>query len=254
MTTVQDILDYLDTIAPPELAESWDNTGFQVGRRDKAVTKILVALDPFEDSCREAADWGAEMLVTHHPLIFAPLKSVTQDTAVGQVVAFLIKNDISFWSGHTNLDIASGGVNDILAQKLGLTQVEAIPPEGLLRIGFVEEQDLSSYLETIKAALECPGLRYVDGGKKCRRVAVGGGACGSELRDAAAAGCDTFVTADIKYNQFWDARDLDINLIDAGHFYTENPVCGYLAKKLAAAFPDIQVRISENHHDCMKFF
>lgn len=254
MTTVQDILSFLNTIAPPELAESWDNTGFQIGQRDAAVTKILVALDPFEEACREAADWGAEMLVTHHPLIFTPLKAVTADSAVGRDVAFLIKHDINFWSGHTNLDIAPGGVNDLLAEKLGLTQVEVIQPEGLLRIGTVPEQPLADYLETVKAALNCPGLRYAEGGRNCHRVAVGGGACGSELKDAAAAGCDTFVTADIKYNQFRDARDLGINLIDAGHFYTENPVCRYLAEKLAAAFPEISVKISECHHDCMKFF
>ena len=87
-----------------------------------------------------------------------------------------------------------------------------------------------------------------------RRVAVGGGACASELIQAAQAGCDTFVTADVKYNQFWDAQDLGVNLIDAGHFYTENPVVAVLAENLAAAFPEIPVFISKKHRDCMKFF
>ena len=84
--------------------------------------------------------------------------------------------------------------------------------------------------------------------------AVGGGACASELQDAVSAGCDPFVTADVKYKQFWDAKDLGLNLIDAGHFYTENPVVGYLAEKIGTRFPEIAVRVSEKHRDCMKFF
>ena len=101
--------------------------------------------------------------------------------------------------------------------------------------------------------LGCPGLRYVDGGKPVRRVAVGGGSCADGMHEALEAGCDTFVTADVRYNQFWDAHDLGLNLIDAGHFYTENPVTRVLAVALAKAFPDISVKISETHTDCMKY-
>ena len=94
----------------------------------------------------------------------------------------------------------------------------------------------------------------MDGGRPVRHVAVGGGACAGELMDAFDAGCDTFVTSDVKYNQFWDAHDLHMNLIDAGHFYTENPVTFRLGLNLTAKFPDIQVEISKKHGDCMKFF
>ena len=106
----------------------------------------------------------------------------------------------------------------------------------------------------MKQALNCPGLRFVNSGKKVHRVAVGGGACASELLDAFHAGCDTFVTSDVKYNQFWDAFDLGMNLIDAGHFATENPVVAVLAERLQAAFPEIEVIISKTHGDCVKFF
>ena len=102
-------------------------------------------------------------------------------------------------------------------------------------------------------AVDGPGLRYVDGGKPVRRVAVGGGSCADGMHEALEAGCDTFVTADVRYNQFWDAHDLGLNLIDAGHFYTENPVTRVLADALAKAFPDISVKISETHTDCMKY-
>ena len=254
MTTVAEIIAFLNTIAPPELAESWDNTGFQLGNPSAPVTKVLVALDPFENVCKEAAQWGAELLVTHHPLLFRPTVSITEETALGRCIQILIQNGISQWSGHTDLDIAPGGVNDILAKKIGLEEIQVIGSEHLLRMGTVKEQTLESFLSVVKTTLGCPVLRYAEGGKPVRKVAVGGGACASEMNDAVAAGCDTFVTSDIKYNQFWDAADQKLNIIDSGHFYTENPVCTYLAKEINHHFPNISVQISQNHHDCMKFF
>ena len=125
---------------------------------------------------------------------------------------------------------------------------------GLLRQGVVDEQPLEVFLQHVKDVLGCRGVRYADGGKPVHKVCVGGGACGSELMDAYNAGCDTFVTADVKYNQFWDAKDLGMTIIDAGHFYTENPVVKVLADKIQEAFPEIQVIISKTHTDCAKFF
>jgi len=106
----------------------------------------------------------------------------------------------------------------------------------------------------VKTNLRCHGLRYVNGGKPVRKVAVGGGSCSSAMLEALDAGCDTFVTADVKYNSFWDAHDLGLNLIDAGHFHTENPVVAVLAAKLQAQFPEIEVKISETHWDCVKYY
>lgn len=254
MTTVKSVLDFLNTIAPQELAMDWDNPGLQAGSPGACVRRILVALDPFEDVCREAAQWGADMIVTHHPLIFHPLKNVTDETPVGRCLRLLLKNDISLWSGHTNLDVAPGGVNDVLAQTLGLQNIQSIPPENLLRWGLVPQQSLTDILSMVKSKLGCTYLRYTDGEKPCHRIAVGGGACASEMRWALDSGCDTFVTADVKYNQFWDAADCGLNIIDAGHFYTENPVCSMLCAALQQAFPDLEVRSSQIHRDCMKFF
>lgn len=253
MILSSDIFDFLDTIAPPELAMDWDNSGLQVGSRRQTVQKVLVALDPFEDVCREAIDLGAQIVVTHHPLFFSKASAVTDETPVGRAAMQLIQNGISLYSCHTNLDIASGGVNDVLAERLGLSNVEVIGTEHLLRRGTVPEQSLPQFLAFVKSALGCPGLRYVDGGKPCARIAVGGGACAGEFLDAVNAGCDTLVTSDAKYNQFWDAGDYGLNLIDAGHFYTENPVCAVLAAKIQAEFPELVVKISEKHHGCMKF-
>ena len=262
MATVNDILIYLETLAPRSMKMDWDNVGLLCGSRKAEVTKILVALDPFEGVCREAAAIGAQLIVTHHPLIFQALKSITDETSIGRSIQLLCREGISAINAHTNLDCTPGGVNDRLAAALGLTDIQVIDPMGvdmagqewgLLRSGTVLKQSLEDFLPIVKAALGCEGLRYVSGGKSVCKVAVGGGACASELMDAYRAGCDTFVTSDVKYNQFWDAKDLGMNLIDAGHFYTENPVCASLAKKLSEAFPDIAVTVSKSHADCMEF-
>ena len=263
MVHVSDILQFVETLAPRSMKMDWDNVGLLCGSKSTPVTKVLVALDPFEHVCEEAARWGAEVMVTHHPLIFKPLPNITDETTIGRGLMTLIKHDISAINAHTNLDQAPGGVNDVLAQKLALVNVQVVnpcgtteagEPWGLLRMGEVPQQPLDAFLKRVKTLLGCEGLRYVDGGKPVKKVAVGGGACGDGWREALDAGCDTFVTSDIKYNQFWDARDCGLNLIDAGHFYTENPVVAVLAEKIAAAFPEIEVKISESHRDCMKYY
>ena len=262
MATVADILKFVETLAPRSMKMEWDNVGLNVGRANKEVKKILVALDPFTHVCQEAKDWGADLLVTHHVLIFRP-GFVTDATAQNRNVLFLIENGIAHINAHTNLDLAPEGVNDVLAKKLELENIRIINPMGLdaqgrewglLRSGDVHEQSLPQFLAFVKEKLGCEGLRYEDSGKPVRKVAVGGGSCCSEMMEAVEAGCDTLVTGDAKYNDFWDAHDLGLNLIDAGHFYTENPVVSYLAQKIAAAFPEIEVKISETHADCMKYY
>lgn len=262
MTTVKDILNFIQELAPVYMKEDWDNVGLNCGRMDKPVSTILVALDPFEDVCQEALEIGADLIVTHHALLWKP-GFITDQDAQGRNTLFLIENNIACINAHTNLDCAPGGVNDILAAKLGLQDIKVIAPKGediqgrpwgLLREGITREQTLAEFMTTVKKRLGCPGLRYVDSGRHVNKVAVGGGACAGEMRKAASAGCDTFVTADVRYNQFWDAKELGINLIDAGHFYTENPVCTYLTEKLRAQFPEINVAMSSWHFDCTNFF
>lgn len=262
MTTVKDVLNFMETLAPSYMKEDWDHVGLNCGHLDRPVTKVLVALDPFKDVCEEAVEMEADLLLTHHALIWTP-GFVTDMDEQGRNTLFLIEHNIACINAHTNLDCAPGGVNDILAEKLGLSNISVISPKGedadgrpwgLLRMGDTTKQTLSDFLKNVKDSLGCEGLRYVDSGRPVSKVAVGGGACAGEMRKAAAAGCDTFVTADVRYNQFWDAQNLGINLIDAGHFYTENPVCVYLADQLRSAFPDLTVSMSAWHMDCAKFF
>jgi len=262
MATVKDILSFIETIAPTSMKEDWDHVGLNCGHSDREVKTVLVALDPFENVCREAKAVGAELLVTHHALIWEQ-GFITDETEQGKNTLFLIENGIAHINAHTNLDCAPGGVNDTLAARLGLEDIQVIDPQGtdekgqpwgLLRCGTVNEQSLEQFLGTVKEKLGCKCLKYVDSGKAVSKVAVGGVACAGFLKQTAAAGCDTFVTADTRYNQYWDAKALGVNLIDGGHFHTENPVCAVLAQKLQAAFPEISVVLSQNHTDCANFY
>ena len=256
MTTVADIMEFMETLAPKSLKMDWDNVGLNCGSKSAPVQKILVALDPFEHVCQEAVDWNADLLLTHHPLIFRPWPMVTDEAAITRGLMNLVRHKISHFCAHTNLDRAEGGINDVLAAALGLENVTKLENDEweMLRCGVVPEQDLEAFLATVKEKLGCDGLRYCNGGKKVHKVAVGGGGCADGLMTAIDAGCDTFVTSDVKYNGFWDAYEQGLNLIDAGHFYTENPVVAVLAEKIAEAFPEIEVKISETHADCMKFY
>lgn len=256
MTTVADIMEFMESLAPKSLKMDWDNVGLNCGSKNTPVRKILVALDPFEHVCQEAVDWDADLLVTHHPLIFRPWPMVTDDAAISRGLINLLRHDISHFCAHTNLDCAEGGVNDVLAAKLGLQNVSNVPADahGMLRMGEVARQTLPDFLAFVKKTLRCDGLRYVNAGKPVHKVAVGGGGCAGGLYDAVLAGCDTFVTSDVKYNDWWDAKEQGLNLIDAGHFHTENPVVAVLAEKIAEAFPEIEVKISENHWDCVSYY
>ena len=264
MATVNDILVFVESLAPMYMKMDWDNCGLLCGRKDRPVKKILVALDPFRSVIEEAIDIGADLIVTHHPLIFAEeVKAVNEDTETGRCLLMLMEHGIAAINAHTNLDQAPGGINDVLAQTLGLSNIEVVSPVGtdasgnpwgLLRAGEVDEQPLSAFLAVVKEKLRCDGLRYCDGGKPVRKVAVGGGSCGGAFAEAAAHGCDTLVTADVKYNQFRSAFEAGINLIDAGHFHTENPTMPVLAEKIRSAFPEVEVVFSEKHTDCMMFF
>lgn len=262
MATVKDVLSFIEHIAPTYMKEDWDNVGLNCGWSRQNVTKILVALDPFENVCKEAYEIGADLLVTHHALIWKA-GFINDSDAQGRNTMFLIQNGIAHINAHTNLDCAPDGVNDQFARRLGLSDIQVIDPKGedalgrpwgLLRMGQIEPCKIQDFLPIVQNALNCKGLRFVDGGKPVCRVAVGGGACAGEMMDAVRAGCDTFVTADVRYNQFWDAKALGINLIDAGHFHTEDPVCDYLAQRLQEAFPDIEVVRSKQHTDCTEFF
>lgn len=259
MATVLDIYHYLDKKAPFSLQMSFDNAGFLIGRGEAPVDKVMVALDITEEVIEEAAAADCQLIVSHHPIIFHPAKAITDADPTGRCLLALIENHIAAICAHTNLDAVEGGVNDALAQKLGLSEVTQLHqggldpegrPYGIGRVGTVGGLPTAAkFASFVREVLKADGLRLEDAGKPVHKVAVGGGACGDMLIDAAAKGCDTFVTADVKYNAFLDARAMGINLIDAGHFSTENVVCPVIEDWLKAGFPEIQVLCSQRHKE-----
>ena len=258
VVTVNDVTQMMFRWAPPELAMDWDNVGLLVGRGDREVHRVLVALDVSPDVAAEAAETGTDLIVSHHPVMnirwhAQQMQTLREDTRLGGLLTELVKRDISAMCMHTNLDAAEGGVNDCLACTLGLQDTKPLNEEKIGRIGTLScEKPLEQFLSDVVKLLSCNGLRYRDGGRPVHRVAVGGGACGEYIPQAIAQGCDTFVTSDLRYNDFLDTQGL--NLIDAGHFPTEDVVCQEIVRRLRETFPELEVTKSAVHGDAVKFY
>ena len=246
MPTVGEIFDYLNKKAPVVTKLDFDNVGLLVGSRDWPVESVLLSLEITGEVIAEAAACGAGLVVSHHPLFF-DLKAVSSEVPQGKKAMDLLTGRIAAICMHTNLDAADGGVNDALADALGLGDARPYEPEHICRLGALQgAMPLKDFLQRAKERLGCAGLRYVDGGRPVCLVAVGGGSCGNMLEETALTGCDTFVTADVKHDQFLRAKELGLNMIDAGHFNTENVVIPVLRDWLAAEFPSLKLRIAKH--------
>ena len=262
MKTAGEIYNYLNYKAPISYKMDFDNPGFLVGNAAWEVKRVLLALDITDWVIDEAIELKANLIVSHHPLFFS-LKNVNSETPQGYKALRMIENKIAGICMHTNLDAAHGGVNDALAEKLGLTKVTVLDEAGtdetgntygIGRIGNIEPAlSMEEFLSLVKKALNCNGLRYNDASKKVSCVAVGGGSCGSYLELVKEKGCDTFVTSDVKYDTFLDAKRMGINLIDADHFCTENVVIPVLKTWLKEEYPELEVKISESHVQTAQF-
>lgn len=253
--TVKDIYEFLAGKAPVDTAMDFDNVGLLVGRQDRTVTRVLAALDITDEVIREAIEAGADLIVSHHPLFFQ-LRSVSDQSWTGERALALAENRIAAICMHTNLDAAEGGVNDALMNALdaritGVLDVSS----GIGRIGeLADAVTLCDFLHTVKTTLNTNGLRYHSADRPVHKIAVCGGSGGNELALAHERGCDTYVTADIKYDQFLEARHLGLNLIDADHFCTENVVVPVLHSWLKEQFPGLDVKISTTHGQTAQFF
>ena len=244
--TVNDILKFLETVAPVEGAEPWDNVGHLVGRGGAEVTKILVSLDITLPVICQAAETGAELIVSHHPLIWDTYKHVTDRVFQQEKVMTMLEHRIAGICMHTNLDEAPDGVDDTLIETLGLTSLGRLAEGAVGHICQLEQpMALTDFLAMAKEKLRANGLRYCDGGRPVYKIATGCGSCGEYLEYAVKAGCDTFLTGDVKYNCFLDAQGQGVNLIDAGHYPTENPIVEKLAGKLQSAFPDLEILVTD---------
>lgn len=259
MPTVKQIEDSLFALAPREGAMEWDNVGLLVGDPSVQVTTVLTALDITEPVVDEAIVMGAQLIVAHHPVMnchWNPVQTVREDTPQGHLLRKIIRGNLSAICMHTNLDVAKGGVNDALAEALKLVDPGPLCDDGLGRVGTVKGnwRTLPEFAAGVSAALHCNGLRYADAGKPVSRVATGGGGCSDLMAQAIARGCDTFVTADVGYHGFLDAVSNGINLIDAGHFPTEDVVCPVLMRYMQERYPELTVKKSVSHREVIQYY
>ncbi len=252
--TVNDILEFLNELAPAETAFEWDNVGIMVGSKQKTVKKVLVTLDVSLSAVHEAAQKGCDLIVSHHPLIFNPLKSVTDTTPTGKAVIDLVKNDISVISMHTNLDKANDGVAFNFAKSLGLEDIY-IPSSDKLEVihcGTVKEQtNFNDFVQTIGEKLGTKAIRFSKNNDAVKKVATGCGAGYGIPESVISEGVDTFVVGEAKYNDYLDSAFYGINIIDVGHFASENIVVPVLQKKLEQKFLKVEFVISKEHKDVM---
>lgn len=246
--TIQDIVNHLAVFAPLETAFPSDNVGLLVGDAHAEVTGILTALDCTVDVVRLAAECGANLIVTHHPVIYRPLSAVLAGTYDGDRVIALNRAGVSVISMHTNMDRAEGGVNTAMAEALGLTNVALLPDgEGLGRMGELSlPMAEEAFLGHVKACLQVECVRYAKTGKTIRKVAVGGGSCGGYVSAAKAAGCDALVVGEVKHAQFCEALHLGITLVDATHYASENVVMPVLTAYLREVYANVKLARTEN--------
>lgn len=232
MAKVKDFYGYLNSIAPFETQEDWDNSGMLVGDMDAEVKKVAVVLDITHEEIKKAKAIGADLIISHHPVIFNPIKSVTR----GSVPYELVASSINALCCHTPLDIAGGGTNDSLAKLLGIEVTRTEDP--ILRLGTVEPTTAENLAGKIAKTLNTK-VRYADAGRKIEKIAICTGA-GCSLIEAAGE-IDAFITGDASHHNFLDCIQAGITLIAAGHYETEIVVVPVLVKKLQAQFPDIEI-------------
>lgn len=232
MAKVKDFYGYLNSIAPFETQEDWDNSGMLVGDMDAEVKKVAVVLDITHEEIKKAKAIGADLIISHHPVIFNPIKSVTK----GSVPYELVASSINALCCHTPLDIADGGTNDSLAKLLGIEVTRTEDP--ILRLGTVEPTTAENLAGKIAKTLNTK-VRYADAGRKIEKIAICTGA-GCSLIEAAGE-IDAFITGDASHHNFLDCIQAGITLIAAGHYETEIVVVPVLVKKLQAQFPDIEI-------------
>ncbi len=239
--TVKDIYDYLNLIAPFNTAEEWDNCGLNVGSFNKVVKKIYIALDVTNAVLEDAKSFGADLVITHHPMIFNPVSQILCDSLVYKAVA----SGMSFIASHTCLDKADGGVNHCLANKVGIKSLKTSENDEFLKYGEIEPCTAEEFAKKIKSALG-GAVSFTDEGKTIKTVALCSGGGGDLVAEAKKIGADAFLTGEAKHHEYLYSKDFGISMFVAGHFETENVVCEYLYNSLTEKFGnEIEIKVSD---------
>ncbi len=244
---VKELYEILDKRIPSELSCSWDNDGLMCcPDKNREALRVLITLDVTREAIDYASEKGFDVIISHHPFIFKGLKAINEENFIAEGAMELIRQGITVMSFHTRLDAAFGGVNDVLAALLGLEEVVPFGTDGeqIGRIGNISENlTLTELAQRVKAVTGAPVVLAADAKREVGRVAVLGGEGGDDISAAIAAGADTYISGRIGYHRMTDAPGLCINLLEAGHFYTEFPVCSALERMLKGIDGTIQTEI-----------
>lgn len=229
------ITELIEREFPLSDAYEWDNCGLLLGDRARDIKTVLLSLDVNCAVAREALEAGADLILSHHPILFDGIKRITADTAEGGMLLELIENRICVYAAHTNCDVGKRGINARLAELFGLSRAEFLEEDGLGRIGELEKpESLADFAESAKRILNTPRVRICgDKSKMISRVAVASGACAESIPTAVKKGADAIVTADMKYHDMMNYSELGISIIDAGHYPTEIIVTDIFGKLLS---------------------
>lgn len=249
MIRAEYIKDFINSIAPFDAAMSFDNVGLLIGSPAARADRVLLALDATAAVLHEAAQKGASVVVTHHPVIFHPIKSMHSDS----VPYLAARLGITVISAHTNLDIAPGGVNDTLARAVGVIPDGPTDAECTLTGTLPEPMDCQTLALHIRQALCLPGLRFTENDRPLRRVMVACGAGGSSVGSAIARGADALITGEIKHHEILQAADAGLAVFDLGHFGSEKLIVPRLKELLQQQFPDTVFEQAEADTDGIRF-
>lgn len=261
MRIVNDVIKEMEKIAPTYLKEDFDNVGLMVGDKSKEVKKVLLALDCTLNVIEEAKIENADLIITHHPLIFRRPSNITTDTLQGKKIIELIKNDISLYSSHTNLDSVENGLNSTIVSLLGFEEcaiLEANKKEQSAGIGRLvslnESISLEQLVNKVKKALSINHLRVVNGNDKITKIAIINGSGQDFIGKAVSLGADCIITGDTTYHFASDYKELGISILDVGHFASEQLVFFNVMKKLEEKFRDIEFITSKVEEDPFNFY
>lgn len=235
MTTVKDIYSFIDSLAPFDTQKEWDNAGIITGSADTAVNKVVMSLDVTKAAVQKAVGCKAQLILSHHPLIFNAVKRLYSDTALYMCA----QNGISVISAHTNFDRAENGINTNLCRILELENVTPVEGTFIVTADLKKEMTASEFARFVSEKLNVSGLRYTNSDRIIRKVAVGGGACDEYLPQAMEY-ADCFVTGDTKYHVMLEAAENDFCIIGAGHYETESMAFLMLKDIISKKFPDVE--------------
>ena len=234
---------------PESLSCEWDNDGIMCSQDlNSEVNNVLITLDVTEEVVDYAISRNFDLIISHHPLIFRPISSITEENHISRKIIKLITNNISVFSFHTRADKVSGGVNDLLADFIGLVDVAPFGEDGLGRIGTLpEERGLENFCEDVKMLLGADTIRFADAYNDVKHVALVGGDGKDYVRAAIDAGADTYLSGRIGYNVMEEAPEMGINLVEAGHYFTELPVTTFFSTLVSSLDGNAYIEIADSN-------